>query len=161
LAEGKALDGRSDLYSFGVVLYEMMAGRPPFEGPTPEAYLGKHLHSPPPPLDTSRLPARSGTALSAIVRKALEKDREKRFASARGGGGPARRAPPGGAHTSPPRRSSTHRARSEEARCAASRRRRPRRGGDRRRPPHRPQAGFAAPVVSPGPDIPSREPAHT
>ena len=94
LAEGKALDGRSDLYSFGVVLYEMLAGRPPFEAPTPEAYLGKHLHSPPPPLDTSRLPARSGTALAAIVRKALEKDREKRFASAREFAGALERAAP-------------------------------------------------------------------
>ena len=83
LPEGVPLDGRSDLYSFGVVLYEMLAGRPPFESQTPEGYLGKHLHSSPPPLDTSRLPARSGPALSAIVRKALEKNREKRFASAR------------------------------------------------------------------------------
>jgi eukaryotic-like serine/threonine-protein kinase len=83
LPEGVPLDGRSDLYSFGVVLYEMLAGRPPFEAQTPEAYLGKHLHAPAPPLDTSRLPARSGPTLSAILRKALEKNRDKRFASAR------------------------------------------------------------------------------
>jgi serine/threonine-protein kinase len=83
LPEGVPLDGRSDLYSFGVVLYEMLAGRPPFDAQTPEAYLGKHLHASPPPLDTTRLPSRSGPALSAIVRKALEKSREKRFSSAR------------------------------------------------------------------------------
>ena len=94
LAEGKVLDGRSDLYSFGVVLYEMLAGRPPFEAQTPEAYLGKHLHSPAPPLDTSRLPVRSGPALSAIVRKALEKDRDKRFGSAREFAGALERASP-------------------------------------------------------------------
>jgi len=83
LSEGEALDGRSDLYSFGVVLYEMLAGKPPFEAQTPEAYLGKHLHSPPPPLDTARLPPRSGAALSAIVHRALQKNRDRRFASAR------------------------------------------------------------------------------
>jgi len=83
LARGESLDGRSDLYSFGVVLYEMLAGRPPFEEETPEAYLGKHLHAAPPPLDTTRLPAGVGAALSAIVSKALAKQRDRRFASAR------------------------------------------------------------------------------
>ncbi len=82
LAEGKALDGRSDLYAFGVVLYEMLAGRPPFESQTPEGYLGKHLHSAPPPLDTGRLPAGTGPALASIVMRALEKNRERRFSSA-------------------------------------------------------------------------------
>src|SRR5262249_15553169 len=94
LPEGTALDGRSDLYSFGVVLYEMLAGRPPFEAQTPEAYLGKHLHAAAPPLDTSRLPAKSGPTLSAIVRKALEKNRDKRFASARDFAAAPRRAAP-------------------------------------------------------------------
>jgi serine/threonine-protein kinase len=82
LPEGEAVDGRSDLYSFGVVLYEMLAGRPPFESRTPEGYLGKHLHSAPPPLDTTRLPARTGSALASIVMRALEKKRERRFSSA-------------------------------------------------------------------------------
>jgi serine/threonine protein kinase len=82
LPEGQAVDGRSDLYSFGVVLYEMLAGRPPFESQTPEGYLGKHLHSAPPPLDTSRLPARTGPALASIVMRALEKKRDRRFSSA-------------------------------------------------------------------------------
>ena len=82
LPAGKAVDGRSDLYSFGVVLYEMLAGRPPFESQTPEGYLGKHLHSAPPPLDTRRLPAGTGPALASIVMRALEKDRDRRFSSA-------------------------------------------------------------------------------
>ena len=82
LTEGQVVDGRSDLYSFGVVLYEMLAGRPPFESQTPEGYLGKHLHSAPPPLDTTRLPARTGPALASIVMRALEKKRDRRFSSA-------------------------------------------------------------------------------
>jgi eukaryotic-like serine/threonine-protein kinase len=82
LPEGRALDARSDLYSFGVVLYEMLAGRPPFESQTPEGYLGKHLHSAPPPLDTRGLPAGTGPALASIVMRALEKNRDRRFSSA-------------------------------------------------------------------------------
>ena len=82
LPSGQTVDGRSDLYSFGVVLYEMLSGKPPFESHTPEGYLGKHLHAPPPPLDTARLPASIGPALAAIVKRALEKDRDRRFRDA-------------------------------------------------------------------------------
>jgi serine/threonine-protein kinase len=83
LPRGQTVDGRSDLYSFGVVLYEMLSGRPPFEAQTPEGYLGMHLHQAPPPLDTTRVPAHIGPALAAAVAKALEKSREKRFKDAR------------------------------------------------------------------------------
>jgi serine/threonine protein kinase len=82
LPSGATVDGRSDLYSFGVVLYEMLSGRPPFESETPEGYLGKHLHTPAPPLDTARLPAATGPALALIVRRALEKNRDRRFRDA-------------------------------------------------------------------------------
>jgi serine/threonine-protein kinase len=82
LPEGEEVDGRSDLYSFGVVLYEMLEGRAPFESQTPEGYLGKHLHAAPPPLDTTGLPARTGSALASIVMRALEKKRGRRFSSA-------------------------------------------------------------------------------
>jgi len=83
LAPGESVDHRSDLYSFGVLFYEMLMGKAPFEGETPESYLGKHLHTPPPDLDTSRLPPLVGPRLSGIVKKALEKRRERRFQTAR------------------------------------------------------------------------------
>jgi len=82
LPSGQTVDARSDLYSFGVVLYEMLTGKAPFESQTPEGYLGKHLHAPPPPLPTSRLPSSVGPGLAAVVQKALAKSRERRFADA-------------------------------------------------------------------------------
>ncbi len=82
LPRGEAIDGRSDLYSFGVVLYEMLAGRPPFEAETPEAYLGQHLHASAPSLDTSRWPGPFGAGLAAVLRRALEKNRSRRFRNA-------------------------------------------------------------------------------
>lgn len=95
LPAGEAVDGRSDLYSFGVVLYEMLTGKAPFEAETPEEFLGKHLHAPAPPLDMSRLPPELGPSLSAIVTRALEKRRERRFRDAREFASALKRLAPG------------------------------------------------------------------
>ncbi|HVQ54387.1 MAG TPA: serine/threonine-protein kinase [Thermoanaerobaculia bacterium] len=82
LPSGQSVDARTDLYSFGVVLYEMLAGKAPFESATPEGYIGKHLHPAPPPLDVGGLPRELGAGLAAAVAKALEKNRDRRFRDA-------------------------------------------------------------------------------
>ncbi len=82
LPDGEQLDGRSDLYSFGAVLYEMLSGKPMFESPTPEGYIAKHLQEAPPTLRREDLPADLASDLGAIISKALQKDRNRRFQSA-------------------------------------------------------------------------------
>jgi len=77
-ASGKPLDGRSDIFSFGVVLYEALAGRRPFAGSTGLETLEKLIHAPLPPLG-EEIPA----ALRAMVEKALEKDPGERYQSMR------------------------------------------------------------------------------
>jgi serine/threonine-protein kinase len=82
LGSGATIDARSDIYSWGAVLYEMLTGKPLFESPTPEGYLAKHLREPPPRLPVAGLPATVAPGLSGAIARALEKDRAKRFASA-------------------------------------------------------------------------------
>jgi serine/threonine protein kinase len=77
-AAGKTLDARSDIFSFGIVLYEMLVGRRPFEGATDLETLQTIIHGTPQPL-SAHLPA----ALRGIVDKALEKDPAERYQSMR------------------------------------------------------------------------------
>jgi serine/threonine-protein kinase len=74
------VDARSDIYSLGCVLYEMLAGRPPFTGATPHAIVARHLTEVPPPMSSAgrKIPA----AIERVVRKAMAKSPEDRYAGA-------------------------------------------------------------------------------
>jgi len=74
--EGRPVSAKTDIYAFGVVLYEMLAGKPPFSGPTSIAVLGKQLREPPPPLRSVRPEA--PPLLEQVVMQALEKQPESR-----------------------------------------------------------------------------------
>jgi predicted Ser/Thr protein kinase len=75
-ARGEKVDFRSDIYSLGILLYEMLAGAPPFRGATPVAVVAQHLNSPPPPLHESRTETPSGVV--RLVEQMLEKDPGRR-----------------------------------------------------------------------------------
>jgi eukaryotic-like serine/threonine-protein kinase len=76
-ARGLELDARTDIFSFGVVLHEIIAGRPPFRGASPNDVIASILTREPEPL--LRVAPDAPHELERIVRKALEKDREERY----------------------------------------------------------------------------------
>ncbi|MEO8189178.1 MAG: serine/threonine-protein kinase [Acidobacteriota bacterium] len=82
LAPGEKIDGRSDLYCLGIVLYELLTGMRPVVGETPAQLLRAHLFLPPLPFSESDPEARVPPELRAIILKALEKKRDDRYASA-------------------------------------------------------------------------------
>lgn len=83
LPSGERIDGRADLYSFGIVLYEMLTGVPPFQADTPHAYLLMHSSERPKPLRETNPTIFDSPLLENVIFRALEKDRTKRFGSAR------------------------------------------------------------------------------
>ncbi|MEZ0397322.1 MAG: WD40 repeat domain-containing serine/threonine protein kinase [Anaerolineales bacterium] len=78
-AQGEGVDGRADIYALGVILFEMLTGRQPFEGDTPMSVVVKHITSAPPHILDVRpdLPP----AIEPVIAKALAKNKDDRFST--------------------------------------------------------------------------------
>ena len=76
-ARGDKVDHRTDIYSLGIMLYELLAGRVPFDGDSTLAVIYKHLNDPPPPI------ANISPQLQEVVNRTLAKDPNDRYQSAR------------------------------------------------------------------------------
>src|SRR5437763_4232835 len=82
LKEGEHLDPRSDLYSFGIVMYEMLAGKAPFQATNPHGYILKHVTEKPAPIAATNAEVKVPSQLESVVMRSLEKSRDARYATA-------------------------------------------------------------------------------
>jgi len=83
LPDDEQLDGRADLYSLGVVLYEMLLGVPPFASETPQGYMMKHLTQSPAPFAHVQPELAWPEGIEPVIFRALEKNRKDRYRDAR------------------------------------------------------------------------------
>jgi serine/threonine protein kinase len=81
-AQGKPLDARSDLYSLGVILYHMLAGRPPYTDDDAIVVMARHIKTPPRPISEVAPEARVPAEVEALVMRVLSKEADKRPDSA-------------------------------------------------------------------------------
>jgi eukaryotic-like serine/threonine-protein kinase len=78
---GTKVDHRTDIYSLGIILYELLAGKPPFDGATPMAVMMAQASKPPPDIRDTAPDADVTDSVAELINECLDKDREKRLST--------------------------------------------------------------------------------